>query len=193
MLPLIGLTGLKGSGKSQAAKALINIGYHEDAYAKDLKDMVYRIQGICVPIPPGLIADDPPYLSYQNTVDILGLDQAKNEIPQVRKILQTFGTDVIRNYVGADFWVDRVRERAEHAIQNNIPYVITDIRFPNEAKLIKDLNGHIVRIERPSQKSKDQHQSETHISSLPVDHIIYNNSTISHLHQKMLDFATNKN
>jgi hypothetical protein len=51
-------------------------------------------------------------------------------------MLQFIGTDYIRKY-NKDWHVNKIREM----IDENTNYVIDDVRFPNEKKLIEDLGG----------------------------------------------------
>lgn len=62
-----------------------------------------------------------------------------------RQMMQTFGTELVRNHLHRDFWVFRLRKSIE---QTDGPVVVTDVRFPNEHKLIRDLGGEIYWVRR---------------------------------------------
>ena len=189
---LVGITGLKQSGKNTAAAALVEkLGYTEDAFARNLKDIVYSIQGMSVRVPAGVwhMSED-LYLPYQTVVDGLGLDLAKELVPDVRRILQTFGTEGMREHFGPDVWSDRViaRVAANRSSADPRPVVVTDVRFPDEADAIRDAGGLLVRIVRPEQGPvSDGHASETHIASMDVDIEIVNDGTVDDLRQRMTD------
>lgn len=64
-----------------------------------------------------------------------------NEWLSPRQVMQLWGTDYKRKYVQDSYWLDVVK----HEIFNNPRnYVITDVRFNNEANFIESLNGQIV-------------------------------------------------
>jgi hypothetical protein len=72
-----------------------------------------------------------------------------------REFMQFFGTDIMRKVYGP-IWINSTikkiqREQSELAI-------IADVRFPNEADVIKDVNGVVVRLTR--HKLEDNHSSE---------------------------------
>ena len=66
-------------------------------------------------------------------------------------------------------------------------FIITDVRFPQEMKMIKDLGGHVFRIEAPERtlkKLKEEcgenymkrasHISETALDNVKFDYVIHN-------------------
>ena len=64
-----------------------------------------------------------------------------NEWLSPRQVMQFWGTDYKRKYVQDAYWLDVVRNEIFNNPQN---YVITDVRFNNEANFIEGLNGQIV-------------------------------------------------
>lgn len=69
-------------------------------------------------------------------------------------------------------------------------WIISDLRFINEAKAIKDRNGIILEVIRnqESSNSKSEHQSEVEQLSIIPDFIIYNNGTIDELYANVVIF-----
>jgi hypothetical protein len=66
------------------------------------------------------------------------------ELSSPREVLQFVGTDVCRTLI-TTYHVDVVREAAE----KDGSWIITDVRFPNEAELISEgLEGHVVKLSR---------------------------------------------
>lgn len=63
-----------------------------------------------------------------------------------RDIMQLFATEFVRKMVHVNFWVNRMREDFEDSKFERI--VIADVRFPNEAKLIRQY-GTLIHINRP--------------------------------------------
>ena len=60
-----------------------------------------------------------------------------------RKILQTFGTQLVRTHVNESFWVYRLEYELEKLEKEGKNVLITDVRFPNEAEMIKAHGGQI--------------------------------------------------
>jgi len=69
--------------------------------------------------------------------------------------------------------------------------VLTDLRFPDEIKLIKELNGIIIRVKRNIDKSDNEfvvvHESETYIDIFEVDYDFDNNDTMDKLYKQFDD------
>jgi len=94
-----------------------------------------------------------------------------------RELMQLFGTEFIRDMIHPDFWVNRMKQKLTVGstslnITHGYNVAIDDVRFANEAKLIQDLGGKVVRIIR------ENYKSTAHISEeidFPVDFIIDNN------------------
>lgn len=186
---LIGITGQKQSGKSTAAEALVSLGYVADAFADDLKSIIYRTQGIYVPIPREnqLKYGFEKFETYQNVIDTIGIDLAKEIVPSIRRILQTFGSESVRDTLGEDMWANQVINRVKTRRLALIKTVVPDVRFENELNILRANGGVIIRIIRPSQKSINMHRSEIEIQNLDVDYEIINDGSIKDLQQKIID------
>lgn len=67
-----------------------------------------------------------------------------------RQCLQHYGTEVVRKEYGDDFWANVlltwVRLFSDKGIKR---FMITDVRFPNEIKVLKKAGAKIIRIEAP--------------------------------------------
>jgi hypothetical protein len=105
-----------------------------------------------------------------------GWDGAKDE--KGRELLQRFGVGM-RN-IDENYWVrilerdinyemERKRDRSEaHDV-----CIVTDVRFSNEAEMIRRLGGTLWRVVRTGVPVIDQHISETALDDWgPFDHII---------------------
>ena len=125
-----------------------------------------------------------------------------------RWILQYWGTEVCRNNFHDDIWIASLENKLRKTKDS---IVISDVRFPNEMKAIKNSGGIVVRIKRgPEPKwyehavnankgekhlgwaiGKHQleqlgiHSSETAWVGLPVDYEITNNGTIVELFDQL--------
>ena len=80
-----------------------------------------------------------------------------------RTLLQTLGTDLLRNQLHENVWVNALMSKyipeykfndgTEASVKNwhnaKLPnWIITDVRFPNELEAIKDRGGIIIKVER---------------------------------------------
>jgi hypothetical protein len=166
---IIGLTGYAQSGKDTVASYLVKQhGFTRVAFADKIRDILYDMNP--------MVNGEP----LQITVDVEGWDKAKQR-PAIRMLLQNLGVSA-RKHLGEDFWINQ-------ALQNvGMPgekYVITDVRFRNEATAIWSIPGRIWRVERPGVKAVNGHISETQMDSYPVDYTFINDGSIEDLEQSI--------
>ena len=110
-----------------------------------------------------------------------GWNGEKNEAG--RRLLQDLGF-AARLYLGSDVWV---RAALEHAGPRP---VVTDVRFPAEAKAIKDSGGIVVRIDRPGVGPVNDDHSEVALDGWSYDARIVNDSTVEELHDQIVNVLT---
>ena len=177
-MTVIGFTGFAQSGKDTAAGFLIEQGFKRLAFADALRDSVYNLNPIV------LSAGPHASIRVKNIVDTHGWDVAKVEYPEIRALLQRMGTEVGRELFGESFWVDRVLKQ----ITGMGNYVITDVRFPNEAAAIRSF-GNVYRIVRPGTGAVNGHVSDTGIANLNVDGEIINDGDLEALKESVLAVA----
>lgn len=106
----------------------------------------------------------------------------------VRDFLQKLGTDGLREGLHPNTWINafmvdykevysgKDSEGADLLAYPN--WIVTDCRFPNEAKAIKDAGGIIIRIDRPGISAINAHPSETSLDNWDFDYKIANVSDI---------------
>lgn len=105
----------------------------------------------------------------------------------VRAFMQKLGTDAMRYGLHPDVWVNALMSEYKYTPDGLLleNWIITDVRFPNEAQAIKDKGGFIVRVNRyppgVSPKLMDLHESEVALDDWEFDHVIWNNGTIEDL------------
>lgn len=104
-----------------------------------------------------------------------------------RQFLQLLGTDAIRKNLHPNAWVNATMadyKPGEH-------WLITDVRFPNEAQAIIDRGGVVIRVVRDESisNSLNLHESETALDDWKFDHIIRNYGTLSQLEQEVKMFC----
>lgn len=178
---IVGFTGYKGSGKSEAARALYSEALQVN-FADALKEMFDKIA---------------------THYSLYGPTEARNKAyiigtrVSVRQALQTVG--VAMRDLDEDFWVKlwkaKKKQIEEQFTLNPKVYkywTVGDVRFPNEVKAIHELGGCVIRIVRPSVTNHDNHISETSIESLNIDQIIVNDGTIDQLHNRIRNFVENR-
>jgi hypothetical protein len=152
---LIGITGRRRSGKTTLADLLCSAhGLHHDSFAAPMREFVASILGMSL---AELEA------AKESPVDWL------NDVTP-RHMLQTLGTEWGRQMVDSELWIKAAVRRAA----NHPNVVLSDVRFPNEAKLIRQAGGIILRTHRPSELSSGAHASEVPIPGDMVDLEVYN-------------------
>ena len=169
---IVAFIGPIGAGKSTAAQALVDRGFTKIGFADPLHEVVVSLDPI-VSIDEGIVGR--PVLRYSKAVETVGYRQAKDNYPEVRRLLQVMGTEVGRNQFGEDFWVDQWQRKAsEH---ENV--VVDDLRFPNEYDRIRALGGRVVLIARPGYEipGPEAHESERHWPHFMAETMIDNTGT----------------
>lgn len=141
-----------------------------------------------------------------------------------RLLLQLLGTNAIRNHVHPNYWVNALMSKYKmfYIQYKNIEYlehkeypnwVITDTRFPNELKAVKDKGGISIRVSRLSEYEKlqllkiranrpydsscifkkDEHESETALDNAEFDYTIKNDGSIIELIGKVREILIKEN
>lgn len=178
---LIGLSGYAQSGKDTAADALKEYGYERVAFADVLRSAVYALNPL---MPDGR--------RVQDIVDEMGWDSAKVNFTEVRTLLQKMGTEVGRNLLGENVWVDT----ALNGLDPDGKYVVTDCRFPNEAAAIRERGGIVFRIARAGVTKANDHPSETSLDNYAFDGIIINDGTVedfrAEVKEKIDEYTTSR-
>jgi hypothetical protein len=162
-MELIGLSGYAQSGKDTAADVMKEFGYERVAFADVLRSAVYALNPL---MPDGR--------RVQDIVDEMGWDSAKVNFTEIRTLLQKMGTEVGRNLLGENVWVDT----ALNGLDPNGKYVVTDCRFPNEAAAIRDRGGIVIRVARAGVKRANDHPSETSLDNYDFDDILVNDGPL---------------
>ena len=163
----IGLVGYSQSGKDTVADILVkNYGYTRVAFADKIREFLYGLNPMVACSPTGYL---------QDLVNLVGWDAAKQE-PQVRRLLQDLGNSA-RKTIDENVWVTL----ALGNIDVNQRVVITDVRFENEAIMIKFMGGQLWRVKRVGVGPVNDHVSESELEGYKVDQIFVNNGTIEDL------------
>lgn len=178
MIRLIGLSGRKRSGKDSIGHYLESEhGYTIDYFAKPLKEAVRNIFYWSKAHTDGPTDEGEPDL--KEAIDpFWGLSP--------RFVMQRFGTEVGRQ-IDVEVWVKSLQLRVQRGLDSgHVQYAITDVRFPNEAELIRRLGGQVWRVERPSLPvSTDMHSSETSLDNYGFDVVLVNDGSLEDLYRKV--------
>jgi len=142
---IISLSGLQGSGKDTVADILCErYGYTRISFAASLKDAVAAVFCWDREMLEGRTAEA---RAAREQVDEWWSDRLQMQGLTPRRVLQEWGTDVLRNNFHADIWVASL-ERQLMTAPDNTRFVITDCRFPNELNVLRRLGASIWWIHR---------------------------------------------
>lgn len=203
---IIGFAGKAGVGKDTAGKYLKLKKWKQHSFAAPLK----RVCAKFLELPLAAMSNrelkdmelDKPFKLTEDDADALmsyipypiqcheianrvRSAVAGKEIHSIRELLQFVGTDVGRNIISSNIWLN-IAEGEINNLSKKFNVVLTDVRFENERDLIKKLNGIVIEVQRNTSLSDvTKHESEN--IDFKTDYIIDNNE----YHQFMYDQIEN--
>jgi hypothetical protein len=197
---IIGFAGRMRSGKTELAKVCEEFGYKRLYFALPLKQLCADILDISIDglneaknnnIDSGLFLGDDicTILSEETDIPLESVRETcyGKTLNNVREMLQFIGTDLIRKY-NTDWHVNRVRQM----IDTNYDYVLDDVRFPNEKKMIEDLGGTCWFVTRSTFDNVSNHESEISITWHNCwNKVIVNDGTLHYLLFRWKTFMAN--
>lgn len=179
---VIAIAGFATSGKDAAADHLVaRWGYRKVGWADKLREAASALNPIV-----GfehVEGQGPVEVRYCDVVDRVGYQAAKFHPhfgEEFRRTLIRLGTEVGREVLGPDTWVDALLRDVGSG-----PVVIPDTRFPNEARAVFALGGIVIRIKRPGVEAFTDHPSETALVDWEYDAVIVNDGTLADLGAKL--------
>lgn len=188
---LIGISGKMGSGKDEIANIIRELagGVYE------IKKFAYKVKLVASLL---IGVDVEKFEDQEFKKTNLSSEWDKNKIVEaghwedypkwekvsmtVRELLQKIGTDAMRGGLHKQTWVNALF--ADYTKHDS--WLITDVRFENEVKSIKDRGGIVIRVNRELESNNNLHLSETALDTYRgFDYTIDNNGTLIELKQKV--------
>lgn len=201
---IIGLVGFAGSGKDSVGRVWIDqLGFRQVSPSDGLYLEVSESFDVSI----GFLQDrvTKEQASYMMALSrcqdkefvrtVIDLEREKN--PRLlwsvemnkprspREILQLWGTEY-RRVQDPLYWIKKMDESIQRLGEG--PIVSTSIRFENEAKLIIDLGGLVVRVTRPGVFSINDHVSEKYAREGFCHFELNNDGTLDDLTAKAMSF-----
>jgi hypothetical protein len=188
LVPLIGITGLAGSGKDTLADGIAAIDvYVKYSLADPIKAAINTMFGF-----------GPVHWTDREWKEkpIPWLGETAQRSP--RFLAQTLGTEWGRQIIHPEIWLRIADQKFQRISQTGtmqggrimgMGMIVPDIRFDNEAKWIKDNGGLLLKVERPDLEeiSENSHATEAGVSPALIDAVITNDGPPS----KMVTEARN--
>ena len=189
---IIGICGLIGCGKGTVGDILVDdYGFTKLSFADKLKDGVATVFNWDRAMLEGDTVESREWRETQD--DFWTRETGRTITP--RLVLQEFGTDCMRHGFDDGIWVSLVKQELVRYPNKN--FVIPDVRFPNEANMIKSIHGEVWRVRRGQDpvwmrmyqdigvEPKDVHESEWRWAKVDFNHIIYNDLGIDELRSQV--------
>tara|TARA_Y100000022_G_scaffold133594_1_gene115986 strand:+ start:1381 stop:1971 length:591 start_codon:yes stop_codon:yes gene_type:complete len=140
---IIGICGLIGSGKGTVADILVeNHNFEKLSFADKLKDGVASVFAWDRDMLEG---DTDRSRIWREKEDEFWTNEVGTPVTP-RLVLQLFGTDCMRNGFFDGIWVSLVKQKILENPDKN--WVIPDVRFPNEVKMIQSVQGQVWQVRR---------------------------------------------
>jgi len=173
---LIGLTGYAGTGKDTVRALLQKHGFEGFAFADPIRNMVrelLRTTGI-----------GEHWMDWreckEEVIPALGVSY--------RHMAQTLGTEWGRNALAPDFWLTCAHAHLVKLFEQKArAFVVSDVRFANEAAWVQAHGGVIWRVHRDAAQPVRDHVSESSIDDIAPALTIHNNGTLDELEERVVE------
>lgn len=192
----VALTGKMGSGKSSVGHILVQNGYVPVSFAAPLKEVVIEADPLVycgTEFDSGYERCAVGFHLSDIMADGTSFEECKRMYPEVRRSLQRIGQGVRK--IDPMYWVNHCRQTLDELSRHDRPVVVTDVRYPNEAEMLRGRGFLITRIKRQSAAggmTMDEtraalHDSETAMDSYPADLVINNDGDLNDLCRTVVD------
>lgn len=170
----VALIGKARSGKDTVAQRLVsNWAFTRVAFADPLKGMALRLNPL---IPTHYGNGGMIHVRLTPLIKDVGWEYAKVRYPEVRRVLQHAGQSV--RDLDSDFWANLAADKVDVADTWDLPVVVTDCRYPNEAEALKARGFMLVEVQRPGNAGTLAHESETALEGFPADRVVINDGSL---------------
>lgn len=204
---IIGVCGFIGSGKDTIADYLTNFhGFRRESFANSLKDAVAQVFSWDRTMLEGRTKQA---REWREQVDPWWAERLNMPELTPRLMLQLWGTEVCRKAFHDDIWIASLENKLRNSKDD---VVISDCRFPNEIKSIRDAGGIVIRVKRGPEpdwyeaaesvnagewgnmdwslskrklETLNIHASETAWVGTNFDFVLYNDSSIEDLYDQI--------
>jgi len=139
---IIGISGFKSSGKGAIADILVQHGFKKISFADKLKDACATIFEWDRTLLEGETKES---REWREEVDEWWAGRLGIEDFSPRVALQWMGTEAGRNVFGQEIWCAALEK---FILENPGNYVVPDVRFDNEVRLINSMRGKTIRVKR---------------------------------------------
>lgn len=144
MVDLIGLCGFARSGKNSFADFIIDLRSENNADLVKIQATSFAYQ---------LRKDLDDLLLSKLNISAFTEDPKEKEI--IRPMLISWGTDVMRNRVNKNHWIEQIEKNIKNNRKKQIYSIITDVRFENELNWLNENSGISIFIEREGVNPKN--------------------------------------
>ncbi len=201
---IVSFSGVKFSGKDTAAEGLIRSHkFKRIGLADKLKDICSMVFNIYRPDMDNPSVKETPFdkplfirvehidellrtiqrdgydFEFDITFELLCKNFMGKKLTSIREVLQVVGTDICRNYIKDDIWLQYVKNKI---LTHDGDLVITDARFQNERDFLAQLGAVMILVVRPGFENKSTHISENQLGATEdYDVVVTNEGTITAL------------
>jgi hypothetical protein len=169
----IGLTGPARTGKTTTAQHLVlEHGFECYAFADPIRDALMSM----FQLEPGDFEGE----KKEQPIAWLGRSP--------RQLMQLLGTEWGRHMISANLWLDLTQQRLEASASGTWEtpnFVISDVRFENEADFIRQHGGVIVHLQRSDAPKVNPHASEAGVSLHKDDLVLVNDGDLPTLYAQI--------
>lgn len=193
---IVGLVAAKGAGKDTLALILAQSGYTRIAFADALYSEAAAAYGCTVADMQVRETKETPQARFaparcsnkefaEYCLQYLareGRTGGAEEPMSPREVLQQWGT--YRRAEDPEYWLKQVEFVLRRPEAAGGKYVITDVRYANEASCVESAGGTLVRIRRKTAEDAaagDKHPSETELRERATRYVVQNSGTVQDL------------
>lgn len=171
---LIGIHGPARSGKDTIARRLVTAhGFAQVSFASPIREFIANLTGLS--------------LDHINDSDVKERPIHWLGGKSPRQMMQTLGTEWGRELVDPELWVKVAAQKIARLVGAGQSVVVSDVRFENEAAMVRDMGGTMLFVHRPDRPKQlvSPHVSESGIPFNLKDWTVRNDRDIGHLNDNV--------